>query len=424
MKGGLTIILATSVAIMTGASPSAADQVFPENKNWQAELKKVYTGQCFDDVTNIALPVASTLGYSTAVASGDLNGDGLQDLIVGQMYGQIRIFISRGPDKRFADDTLQRIAVEMIYPEDIVVVDLNQDGDADILLGDRGKGGLKVYENQGAGRFERAATDFATVRPFALGILSLNDDEFPDVVVGTGDGLTFLINRGGHLADFKRPFPAEAFLSQVADLKVVDLNFDGLSDIVTVGDGGNYVFFATKDGEFRIEPLNANEPDQESWSIDVSDVNGDGWFDILVGNVLFKNPDADLRKRLYMGQAGGEEFVEESGKRLPPDDDVVHEARFLDLDGDGALDIVSSTFMGDTWGRWQSGMFKTYMNDGYGFFAQSSDAFPRSVTGSGRALVAGPLWGDGTMDIYLANRGGADLLLRGKASCDKGGGDE
>lgn len=85
---------------------------------------------------------------------------------------------------------------------------------------------------------------------------------------------------------------------------------------------------------------------------------------------------------------------------------------FVDIDGDGDLDILTANF-DDLAGRRASAPYRVYRNDGQGFFEDATgEVFPAGVLGNGLDIEAADYDGDGGIDLYLASRGGVDRLLR------------
>lgn len=141
-----------------------------------------------------------------------------------------------------------------------------------------------------------------------------------------------------------------------------------------------------------------------------ADVDGNGGIDILTDRWLLSPGPARHVPSLWMGSGQGS-FVEDPG-RLPASQANVRDAEFLDMDGDGDLDLFLCTI---------TGCF-AYTNDGTGHFTDESTqriAQPPGIEGSRCAVVDADH--DGRADVFVVcgfgGRVGPTLLY-----LDQGGG--
>lgn len=145
-------------------------------------------------------PLLSSTGFTVRLTVGDLNGDGLQDIVAVQAHTAFT-FVNLGSgafDPRQFFDTFPNIWVlsQLVY--DISLVDVDGDGRLD-LLATGGNYGVSVWTGNGDGTLNpiprRHAVGYATVNAMAIG--DLNGDGRPDAVVEFGGGLyhsTVLLN--------------------------------------------------------------------------------------------------------------------------------------------------------------------------------------------------------------------------------------
>ncbi|HSG49682.1 MAG TPA: FG-GAP-like repeat-containing protein, partial [Longimicrobiales bacterium] len=142
-------------------------------------------------------------GSHATPALGDLDGDGDLDLLVGESSGEINFFRNVGTpaDPRF------ELVTEKVGDLDVgrrsapLLVDLDGDGDLDLLAGSE-SGGARVYLNRGtasAPDFVEAGSLAVPLPGFSTPILvDLDGDGDLDLVSGgMGGGLVFYRNARG-----------------------------------------------------------------------------------------------------------------------------------------------------------------------------------------------------------------------------------
>jgi hypothetical protein len=139
--------------------------------------------------------------------------------------------------------------------------------------------------------------------------------------------------------------------------------------------------------------------------VDLGDVDGDGDLDLFFANLSF-NP-ASSPNRLLLNDSQGI-FTDVTQESLPPDRDNSFDGSFVDLDGDGDLDVVTANALPGT-------LYRAYRNDGRGTFTgQTRVIFPAGMSGEGFDVEAADFDQDGYGDLYLCSRGGVDRLLLGR----------
>jgi hypothetical protein len=208
-----------------------------------------------------ALPVEYNMGSGRAVALGDLNGDGRQDVVVNGAGGLgVRLAIANGTlgpltnypaaDGAVAlgdfdgDDQLDAVVSGAFYagggdgtlgaaiPIDargswLVPADFDADGDLDLVT----CGGLVAYLNDGHARFAQSHRDDTNLGCWDPIVADVNGDGLPDVVASSTDHISMrvYISTGGG-----RFTPAGDFRigKDIASVAAADVNGDRVLDIV------------------------------------------------------------------------------------------------------------------------------------------------------------------------------------------------
>ena len=181
----------------------------------------------------------------------------------------------------------------------VTVVDVNGDGADDVIVtGGRNTPNV-VYINPGEGDFAGVApqeigpANAATPRTTDVEVVDVNGDGVPDIVVAN-DGAANEIFLGDPSQPEVYDTPGVPFgrsEAKTTDIKVVDINGDGSPDIVVANDGSaNMVYYGNPTDS---TPSYGSDPSltstigseiEKSKSVEVFDLNSDGLPEIIVGN--------------------------------------------------------------------------------------------------------------------------------------------
>jgi hypothetical protein len=237
-----------------------------------------------------AAPIILPSPGASQVAIGDMNGDGLPDLVSADFNVSLFLQTSAGV---FASPI-------SLYPGGanwVAVGDLNGDGFPDVALTDNV--GVKVLMHTGAAGATTYAAPISvfTQTPNAniaganlIAIADVNGDGFNDLVItdpgptgGAAPTVSVLLQDASHPGQFLAAVSYPIAPSGLAkSIIVTDVNGDGHPDIVIGGQTAVTVLLqnAASPGTFMAAAsyavLNADQ-------IAIADVNGDGYLDIVVG---------------------------------------------------------------------------------------------------------------------------------------------
>jgi hypothetical protein len=226
-------------------------------------------------------------------ATGDLDGDGDLDVVVGRLGG-LEIFRQSG-------GVLQSpIVLAASGPvEEIAVSDLNADGLDDLVYIDDSGGRRVVRRLQGpAGTFGAAVqiADAATGR-FSIG--DVNTDGRPDILTEDpwGTGLAIALHNATNQGFTASSLP----ISYVLSSAVADVNGDGYNDVLALQTSALWMLAGKPDGSLA-PPVVAQSDVYMGASVETADVNGDGLDDVVDFSqggvdVLLQTPGGTLTPR-------------------------------------------------------------------------------------------------------------------------------
>ena len=301
------------------------------------------------------------------------------------------------------------------------VLDADDDGDSDILAADLGMlppdpslvGKLFLLRQIAPGKFEKDLIRDGLGRVADARMLDLDGDGDFDIAVavfGGGDvgEVVWLENMGTNQTPRYQPHQLLK-VSGAIDVSPVDLNQDGKIDLVSlIAQEHEMVvgFVGNGKGEFEEQLLaRAPHPMYGSTSLQPVDLDRDGDMDLLFTNGdAF---DAQTDPKPYHGV----QWLENKGELNFEYHDIgrfygASSAAAGDLDGDGDLDVVVSSWV-SFWNDPKRQSLAWYENDGHQNFA------PHSIGNSPPGLVSLQLIdanGDGALDI-VAGALRMDLLL-------------
>ena len=278
----------------------------------------------------------TTSETSANVHIGDVNGDGHLDIVlakgrhdnlvdrvlIGDGRGGFPIAYDLGPasDKTYSGN----------------LVDLDGDGDLDVVISNDTPDPKRIYLNDGTGHFREAGTyGRAAWSTRNAAIADVNGDTLPDIVVANRDeparaGNYVCLNRGkGRFADTCVMFSKES----ATTITPADVNGDGRIDlIVPHRDGGeSQVYLNTSaGGALTFSPVAFGPRDAAIRASAAADLNRDGILDIVA---------IDERRGLFA-------FFGQRGNQWSPAVPIGARGRtpyaltVRDLNGDGTIDVI------------------------------------------------------------------------------------
>jgi len=210
------------------------------------------TGTAESPSFQIADTLSLVEAYHLAPVFGDIDDDGDLDMIVGSWTKGIMLFTNEGtatePDFVLTDDEFLRLTRGSNATP--ALVDIDGDGDLDLFAGES-SGDLNFYENVGTASEPRFSFVSDTYAGFDAGRRSyidfadLDADGDYDMIVSRDTGAPAILRNDGSPTE---PHFVEGGLLDVetpefATVRLVDLDADGVLDVVSGTAGGGLLYF-------------------------------------------------------------------------------------------------------------------------------------------------------------------------------------
>ncbi|UOY05120.1 VCBS repeat-containing protein [Muricauda sp. SCSIO 64092] len=286
-------------------------KLFETQKDTKTVVEHFYRDNNYNDfIEEILLPHQTSM-FGPNIAVGDLDNNGLEDLVVGGAYG-FTTSVYMQTHEGFVLKEPQPFEMDKISEDmGIHIFDAEGDGDNDIYIASGGNEYEtnakelqdRLYLNDGKGNFTKSTEALPTMLTSSSRVHSHDFDKDGDLdlfvsgrlVPGnypvpansyllenvSGDGNVKFLNATPKIAPFLEG------IGMVTDASWTDIDQDGWTDLVLTGEWMPITILKNDNGYFSDVTEKMGLEDSRGWwfSIKPGDFDGDGDLDFMVGNL-------------------------------------------------------------------------------------------------------------------------------------------
>jgi hypothetical protein len=219
---------AHSVQVRVAATGSATAQLDAFEVNPADFATHTPAVEWFDATATQTLPGGTNSGFASSVAIGDINGDGIVELIAAGLNGRLYVYRGDGQDAGNGSPILW--TSDLVGPAaEPALADLTGDGRAEIILS--GRNGTFAFRHDGELLWSNpAVSSHFSGEDFGWGGASVGNidlDPEPEIVIAAWDDALYVLDHLGNIV-YSDPLPGAWPTVPV----LADITGDGVLDIV------------------------------------------------------------------------------------------------------------------------------------------------------------------------------------------------
>ena len=268
---------------------------------------------------------------------------------------------------------------------DVYPIDIDGDGDIDVLGAARTGNEIAWFENDGTQSFTKHSIDNSFTDVRSIHAIDIDGDGDIDVLgaSGSGDEIAWWRNNGSQ--SFTKQSVDNSF-DGAWDVQAIDIDDDGDIDILAAAFGADEISWFENNGSESFTKRVIDNAYDGAWSVYAKDVDRDGDMDVL-GTA---NIDDEIA---WWENNGSEVFTKRSIDNLY---DGARGVYAEDIDNDGDIDILgaASSDQDITW--WENDGSENFTNEHtiQGDFNGAVDVYAADMDGDGDIDVVGCAWID------------------------------
>ena len=243
-----------------------------------------------------------------AIAISDVNNDGLDDVYLGGAMGYTGKLFLQTPSATFKKVAVPDFESDKIHEDtDAIFFDANSDGHIDLYVvsgGNENKANTqnykdRLYFNDGKGNFRRINNVLPDIYESGsvVKVHDIDNDGLKDVFIGGRvtpgrypeiPKSYILKNENGVFKNVTLQWSeALSNIGMVTDAEFADLDNDGTKELIVVGEWMPVSVFKLERGVYQNKTEDFKTDKKTGWwnSVTVEDINGDGYNDIIAGNL-------------------------------------------------------------------------------------------------------------------------------------------
>ena len=334
-------------------------------------------------------PVVTYPGITApnALVIADVNHDGIPDIVEGGQFA-VDVYLGNG-DGTFGDPIVTTSANYVLAMD---VGNLDAGSSPDLVIATESNNLVQIYSGNGDGTFDSPTELPVDSDVQAVAIFDMDGDGKPDILASTLHEVAVALGNGD--GTFQAAVLSPSPFPGGPGLITGDLDGDGIADAALTSGlsyGETFAFKGLGDG--RMSFLHAYESGAGSFGLASGDMDGDGRPD-LIATDAYRSAVSEL-----VNLAGGR-FL---GIEKVPLGGGLATSAAGDFDGDGIVDLAA---LGSDAGN---GVVVMLIGDGLGSFSTLDPGTP--VDSLANWIAAGDFDGDGKLDLVVTTYFGQSLYV-------------
>jgi len=325
-------------------------------------------------------------------------GSGLSFLIMPDLDRLLQLYLNNGTATPWAGVTGVNITADSHDTRDVMLGDVDGDGDLDLVVGNNGPQKNRLYLNNGTATpwagVSGVDVTFDADNTLSVALGDVDRDGGLDLVAGNATEMDRVYLNNGTATPWAGITGADITADAHATwaMALGDVDGDGDRDLVVGNDGQAnrlYLNNGTEAPWAGVSGVDVTADADLTRSVDLGDADRDGDLDLVAGN-------SGQANRLYLNNGTAAPWAGVSGVDVTADADSTRSVALGDLDGDGDLDLVAGNY---------GPRNRLYLNDGVGnpWDTLSTGVDVTLDANFTLSVVLGDVDGDGDLDLVAAN---------------------